>query len=117
MCSTAVLARQTLELLALALGGEVEISYEDELYAASVADILEPLRRVPGSVASVMVAGHNPTIQDLTLELAAPGSDLDSVRQKFPTAAVATLMFDPRGWDKLDRGVVELVGFLAPGAR
>ena len=117
LCSTAVRARQTLELVAPALGGQVEISYEDELYGASVADVLERLRKVPASVPSVMVVGHNPTIQDLTLELAAPGRELDNVRLKFPTAAVATLKFDRKGWDTLGRGSAELVGFLTPRAR
>lgn len=117
LCSTAVRARQTLELLAPALGAVVEISYEDELYGATVADILQRLRRVPGKVPSVMVVGHNPTIQDLTLELAASGRELDSVRLKFPTAAMATLKFEGTGWERLHRGGAELVGFLTPGAR
>jgi phosphohistidine phosphatase len=117
LCSTAVRARQTLELLAPALGGQVETRYEEDLYGATAADVLERLRGVPGSVPSVMVVGHNPTIQDLTLELAARGRDLDSVRLKFPTAALATLKFDRKGWDRLDRGVAELVAFLTPGTR
>ena len=117
LCSTALRARQTLELLAPALGAQVEVSYEDELYGATVAGVLERLRRVSAAVPSVMVVGHNPTIQDLTLELAGSGDDLASVRLKFPTAALAILEFDRKRWERLDRGGAELAGFLVPTAR
>jgi phosphohistidine phosphatase len=114
LCSPAVRARQTLDLLAPALPRNVEIRYEDGLYGASTRDVLTLLGHVPGKVPAVMVVGHNPTIQELTLELSEPGGDSESVRQKFPTAAVAMLEIDTRDWKNLQPGSAHLVGLLTP---
>jgi phosphohistidine phosphatase len=114
LCSPALRARQTLDLIAPALGRKVEIRYEDGLYGASAVDIVKRLGAVPASVPAVMVIGHNPTIQELTVELAGPGEDTTHVRQKFPTAAVAILEIGERGWKNLHPGSAHLVGFLTP---
>jgi phosphohistidine phosphatase len=114
LCSPAVRARQTLDLLAPALPRNVEIRYEDGLYGASTRDVLRRLGQVPDKVPSVLVVGHNPTIQELTVELSGPGGDSERVRQKFPTAAMATLEIDRSDWKNLRPGCGHLVGFLTP---
>jgi phosphohistidine phosphatase len=114
LCSTAARARQTLDLIAPALGDGVEVKHESAIYGASPADLIKRLRKVPGSVQSVMIVGHNPTIQELAIGLAGPGGDVDRLRQKFPTAALATLKIDEKSWNKLEPGRGELVGLLTP---
>ena len=54
------------------------------------------LRQVPDEIESVMIIGHNPSMQTIVLRLAAPalsedGSALADVQGKFPTGALATL--------------------------
>jgi phosphohistidine phosphatase len=117
LCSPALRARQTLDLIAPALGQKVAIKYDDGLYGASAADVIKRLGAVADSVPSVMVVGHNPTIQELTLELTGPGEDTGGVRQKFPTAALAVLEIDQRDWKNLRPGCAHLVGFLTPRDR
>jgi phosphohistidine phosphatase len=112
LCSSARRTRETVELLAPALGG-VKVRVEDELYAASAAALLRRLRRVPARVPSVMVVGHNPGIQDLALALAARGDALASVQEKLPTGALASLAFR-KTWAALGKGDAELVGLVAP---
>ena len=60
-----------------------------------------------------MLIGHNPSIQTLALRLAGSGDDLERVRIKYPTGALATLAF-PGGWDELEPGAAELVAFVRP---
>ncbi len=93
LCSSAVRARRTLEIIAPALGYGVSVRIEDRLYGAEAEDLLGRLREVPDEVDAVMVVGHNPGLQDLAVELAGEG-DMGALRrlnQKFPTGALATL--------------------------
>jgi phosphohistidine phosphatase len=111
LCSPSRRTRETLERLGLGKGTEVRI--EDELYAASAGELLDALHEVPDEVESVMLIGHNPGMERLALELAAGGGELDRMREKFPTAALATLEFGG-GWKDLAPGAAELVSFVKP---
>ena len=84
LCSSATRARQTLALLALPDATQVYV--EDELYGASPNEVLTRLRLVPDEVASVLLVGHNPTLEDLLDLLVDAGGSLPD---RFPTAAVA----------------------------
>jgi phosphohistidine phosphatase len=112
LCSPARRTRETLE--SVAPGGEAVI--EPELYAASVATVLGRLRRVPPATPSVMVVGHNPSLQMLVARLGRGDVDdptLTAVRQKFPTGALATLSF-ACDWSQLDSGCAVLTAFVRP---
>jgi phosphohistidine phosphatase len=112
LCSSAARTRETLERMMPALPG-AEVSIERGLYGASADDLLSRLRRVPDAVGSVMLIGHQPAIQELVLDLAGDGADLNRVRVKFPTAALATLLF-AGGWSELEPGGAELVAYVRP---
>jgi phosphohistidine phosphatase len=112
LCSPATRTRETLELVRPALG-DAAVLLEDELYAAPAGRLLERVHRVPDSVASLMLIGHNPGLQDLALLLAASGDELERLRTKFPTAALATLAFD-EGWDRLARSAAALTAYVVP---
>jgi phosphohistidine phosphatase len=109
LCSSAKRTRETLELAAP--GGEVKI--ERELYGATKDDLLDRLRRVPDTVESAMLIGHNPAVQEVALGLAAAGARLADVEQKYPTGALATLTF-AGPWRELRWGGAELDGFVTP---
>ena len=116
ICSSARRARETLD--GVAPVGRMLI--EPAVYSATASDLLARLRRVSDATESVMVIGHNPTLQMLVLGLAEPGgdarcghSDLEAVRSKFPTGALATLSFACR-WSELAPGRAELDGFVCP---
>jgi phosphohistidine phosphatase len=114
LCSSARRTRETLE--GVAVGGEHVI--ESDLYGASCQDVLERLHRVPAGVGSVMLVGHNPTLQALVLRLAdddgaSDDSCLAEVRRKFPTGALATLTFDGT-WEELSPGSARLASYVRP---
>jgi phosphohistidine phosphatase len=112
LCSSALRTRQTLERVLPGLDPD-RVRVEHDLYGASAAQLLARLREVPSDVASVMLVGHQPAIQELALGLAEGGPQLDRVREKFPTAAMATLEL-AGDWGGLDAGVGELVAYVRP---
>jgi phosphohistidine phosphatase len=114
LCSPAERTRETLELLRPALGETRTTRLEAELYAASSDQLLERIRAVPAPVASLMLIGHNPGLQQLALALASPGAELERLRTKFPTAALATLTIANTPWSQLDEGDAVLAAYVVP---
>jgi phosphohistidine phosphatase len=111
LCSSSRRTRETLEGIGVA-GRHV---IEPGLYSARTPDLVERLHEVPEDVDSVMVIGHNPTMQTLVLRLASPATDLSEVQAKFPTGALATLTFDS-AWRELGPGRARLTAFVRPKA-
>jgi phosphohistidine phosphatase len=113
LCSSSTRTRETLERVSPGLGDEIEVQIEDRLYSASASDLLGRLHEVDARVDSVMLIGHYPAIQELALSLGGSGTDLERLREKFPTAALATLVFQG-SWGELTPGSAELVAFVKP---
>jgi phosphohistidine phosphatase len=113
LCSTAARTRETLARVAPALEGAPPVLFERGLYAASAGELLVRLHAVRDEVGSVMLVAHSAGIEDLTLLLARRGEQLDAVRTKFPTGALATLEFSGR-WRDLRAAGAELVEFVTP---
>jgi phosphohistidine phosphatase len=116
LCSPARRTLQTLE--GVSPTGRVMI--EDPLYQASADQLLERLRRLPAETRSVMVIGHNPSLQMLILKLAgtrgiAPSGHLIEIERKFPTAALASLGLHC-AWAELRPGCAELTDYVRPKA-
>ena len=113
LCSTARRALETLD--GVAIKGEPII--ERDLYAASPTTLLDRLGQIDPDTPSVMVVGHNPTLQVLVLRLAGANGgaeeELELVRRKFPTGALATLEFQCE-WSELSAGGAKLVGVVRP---
>jgi phosphohistidine phosphatase len=114
LCSPSLRTRQTLEAIERSLGEACSVEVAPELYGASERELLERLQGVPEPVGSVMLIGHNPSLQQLALLLASRGADLPKLGEKFPTGALATLVIDSESWDTLRPGDAELVDYVAP---
>ena len=107
LCSTALRARATLDLVVHALGDH-EIEIEEGLYHASGAELLERLRTVRVSVTEVLLIGHNPGLHELAGLLAPPGPEA------FPTGALAELRLAIDTWPEISPGCAHLEGLLVP---
>jgi phosphohistidine phosphatase len=118
LVSGAARTRQTAELVRREL--EVRAEWRDTLYLAEPGKILAQVHALAASLASVMVVGHNPGIEDLASLLARePVRRKERVRrdvleEKFPTAALAVLDFDVAKWRELKPGEGKLVDFVRP---
>jgi len=95
--------------------------YDQKLYLASADTIMETIEAHAAASEqepqAILVAGHNPGLQDVLLELVAPAKENDLFREavvKFPTAAYAVLECDIAKWSDLRRYCAGLVHFARP---
>ncbi len=87
LCSSALRTRETAELALAGFDPTPNIRYEDGLYLASCAALMQRLRQIDERHDTVLVIGHNPGLHELAMALAAPDSIGFStlVNGKFPT--------------------------------
>jgi phosphohistidine phosphatase len=109
LCSTAVRARATLDLVGIGLRVPT-VEIEEALYHASAATLLERLAMLPPAIESVLLIGHNPGLHALVCLLAPPGPG------GFPTGALADLRLAIDTWQALDRGCARLESLVLPRA-
>jgi phosphohistidine phosphatase len=116
LCSPAVRARQTLDLVLPHPKGAPAVAYEEALYLASPRSLLKRIQKVAAKVRHAMIIGHNPGMHALALDLVGAGTpeDLEALAQKLPTAGLAVIVFNARSWTKVVRGGGRLELFMAP---
>lgn len=115
LCSPALRTRQTLDrVLPFERGSNLAVRIEPSLYTFDAATLLDQLSEIPEGVASVMLVGHNPAIQELAVMLAARGDRLDRLIRKYPTAGLAEIEFSEGPWHELDKAPGELTRFVVP---
>ena len=114
-CSTAVRTRQTWEHVEAELAQPCSVNFEDRVYDAAVADLVDVLRQTPKKTSLVLLVGHNPGVQDLVLALAdrASGDARALAETKFPTSGLAVLDVDGE-WGDLGQGRAHLAAFVVP---
>lgn len=126
VCSTALRASQTWQLARPALGGNPETVFDDRVYAASAAQLLDLVAGTPAGVGTLLVVGHDPAVPELARALAAAAPESGArlpdagdppasgrIRGKFPTAVVAA--FGCAGdWDLFAPGRAWLSCFAVP---
>jgi phosphohistidine phosphatase len=115
LCSTARRATETLDAIMPAFEPAPEVRIEGGLYDASTDALVHRLREVPATVPSVMLIGHNPSIQLTALVLVGGDDDarLAALRQKMPTGALATLELEGT-WSAIAAGSARLRSFVVP---
>ncbi len=114
LCSSALRTRQTLARVLPALGPEVEIRIEPTIYTFDADLLLDRVQAIPESVASAMLIGHNPAMQDLAVRLAATGERLDELAQKYPTGALAEIELPAASWREVGETQGDLARFVIP---
>lgn len=115
ICSTALRARETWELVAEGLaeaadGAAPLVRYEPRVYEATVLGLLMLVREFPAEWRTALIVGHNPAMAELTVGLTAPPPEPPSA---FPTAAVAVLGL-PDDWASAASGEARLLDFAVP---
>jgi phosphohistidine phosphatase len=113
VCSTAVRARETWELVSAELPPDASpaVRYEPRVYEASVLGLLMLIREFDPAWGTALIVGHNPGLAELTVGLANP--DTGEVPHAFPTAAVAVLGL-PGAWAEAAPGEGHLLAFTIP---
>lgn len=116
LCSPAVRARQTLDLVLPKLAGHPTVEYEDSFYLAAPSVLLARLRKVGNSIGHALVVGHDPGMHGLAVDLAGNGEPelLQALAAKFPTAGLAVITFRTKDWSKIAPDKGTLAHFMAP---
>ena len=117
LCSGAVRTRATLDLVLAELGTPApEVRYDDALYRTSPDAMLGVLLKIDSPNRHVMMIGHNPELHELSLSLIGDGrpDDTAALAEKFPTAAVAVIVFDVAGWSGIRAASGRLERFVTP---
>jgi phosphohistidine phosphatase len=96
LCSTAVRTRQTWDLIAPALP-TVPVDYRESLYHAATTTLWTELRTISDSIASLLMIGHNPGLEDWLAELTGQ-------RESLPTGALVQLTTTADRWSDLTHG-------------
>lgn len=106
LCSSALRTRQTCTWVCQQLGDKAPTpKLEDRLYEGPVERILSLINHVPDTVQSLLVIGHNPSMQALALRLASAESDEEAVTElalRYPTSGLTVLEHGLR-WAELDQ--------------
>lgn len=118
LCSSARRTRDTLEGIGVAGERRIDRRY----FEVTCGQLIDDLRQLPAELGSVMVVGHNPTMQMLVLRLTGgygphvdgeAATHLIEIERKFPTGALATLSISGP-WAELGSGSAELTGYVRP---
>jgi phosphohistidine phosphatase len=116
LCSPAARTRETLALMQPHLGSTPPAQFDQHLYLATADELLRRLQAVRPDVGSLLLIGHNPSLERLAAKLAGRGDRglLGELRRKYPTAALAVLAFDVARWKEIGESGGELRDFMTP---
>ena len=117
LCSPARRARETWKLASAELGAAPRLLLEEALYDfGNGGRVLDTVRGKAETAKSVMVVGHNPSIERLAQRLIGKGDAKlrKRVAEKFPTGALAVISFDAGNWSAVEDGKGTLATFVRP---
>jgi len=117
LASPAVRVAETIEQASTAWGHGFPVEWDRRIYLASSATLMDLLREVEGDPASILMVGHNPSLEDLIFDLVPDDGSSplrDIVEQKFPTATFAVLELDIDTWADVDENCARLVALTRP---
>ncbi|MGY2053120.1 SixA phosphatase family protein [Methylobacterium sp. JK268] len=115
LVSPARRTQETWDLVAPALPG-LAVETVPQIYEASAQRLLDVVRSVDDAVATVMLVGHNPGMQELG-QLLLSDEDRDGLRalsRKYPTAGLAVIDLSAASWSAVGPGSGTLERFVTP---
>jgi phosphohistidine phosphatase len=104
LSSSSVRTRETVEIILEGAVPAPEICYDDALYLATAAKLLESVSRLEGDWDQVLLVGHNPGVEELFFRLT-------GIEERFPTATLAKIALDTEKWIEaaITRGTLEWI--------
>jgi phosphohistidine phosphatase len=91
--STAVRARDTIEIVKQRARLKIEVRYDERIYEASMERLLEVISQTENDKKSIMLVGHNPGFEELL-------QSLTGTEETFPTAALAKINLKISKWSE-----------------
>lgn len=94
ICSPAKRTRETLKLVTNEIKQKINIRFEDIIYENYYKDITDLIFRTSDDVDTLMIVGHNPSMEELSRYF----TGLDYFYDKFVTSALLLINFDVNSW-------------------
>ena len=113
IASPAERVKRTLE----ASGLPQPVCFEPDAYMGDSDTLMRLVRNNAGDADAVLLAAHNPGLQELALNLVPPENEdalFEAVMEKFPTASFAVFELNIDDWDQLTGGCGKLAHFARP---
>jgi phosphohistidine phosphatase len=114
LASPAARVTETLTELAQGYGAAVDTRFDETIYLAPADLLLALVRAADDGGARLLLAGHNPGMEQLALLLSVAGPLRDEVAAKYPTGALAEIHFDTSRWQEVAPGAGRLARFIRP---
>lgn len=117
IASPAVRVNETLDEFITGYGKRFDVEWERKIYLASSATILDVVRDGDDGHDHILVAGHNPGLEDIIFDLVADDGSSplrDVVEKKYPTGAYAQLVIDVQKWADISSAPAVLKIFMPP---
>ncbi|CAN5363379.1 histidine phosphatase family protein [soil metagenome] len=117
LCSPARRARDTWKLASGELRAAPRTIVEDGLYDfGNGGRVLDAIRDKAEGAKSLLIVGHNPSIERLALRLVGKGTATlkDQLERKYPTGALSVIDFKTDAWKEIGDGAGRLVSFTRP---
>jgi phosphohistidine phosphatase len=117
LCSPARRAAETWDLAKAEVPGNIAFQSEEQLYDfGDGQNILECLKAKAGDTRCVLAVGHNPAFHELAKYLVGSGDKAlrAKLERKFPTGALAVIVFRAASWQEVAEAAGELKRFIRP---
>lgn len=114
--SPAARVTETLAIAGESYGQPLTAEFDQHLYLASPILLLEKVQHAVDAGDAMLLAGHNPGMEQLALMLAGSGDSdaLETLAEKYPTGTLAAIRFDVDDWADIREGSGTLTRFLRP---
>jgi phosphohistidine phosphatase len=106
---------ETLEEVAVSYGA-LDARYDERLYLASIATLLEIVRSAPDEAERLLLVGHNPGLEEIALHLSSGGGTglRGEIEMKYPTGTVAEIALPLERWAEVKEGAGKIERFIRP---
>lgn len=116
IASPAARVVETLADVGEGYGEPIRASYDERLYLASVATLLEAVRATDDDAGRLLLVGHNPGLERLAMLLTR--DDRDGLRGalsvKYPTATIVEIGLPVDRWRDVAAGIGRVMRFIRP---
>ena len=116
MASPALRVVETVADVGEGYGSRIRPVYDERLYLASAAVLLEVIRGIDDRADRLLLIGHNPGLERLAMLLTRDGGNAlrREVEAKYPTATVAEIRLPVERWSDVEPASGCLESFIRP---
>ena len=96
--------------------GPLDAEYDERLYLASPATLLEIVHGADDGASRLLLVGHNPGLETLALQLTSKGDGAlrTELEVKYPTGTLAEIAFEVDRWRDVEARGGRLIRFIRP---